>query len=115
MSDKAKIWKASLGSPAQFAIASESAFVVGAENRFIKVNGSGTTVYGPMSVVAGTESIKTGGMFVSLPNLVKMIPSTTYTPIPDQIPMPPLNVAFDLAADVAFFMLLLPVGDSVAT
>lgn len=107
MAEKAKIWRASLESPAQFAISSESAFILGSENRFIKVNANGTTIYGPVSVVAGTESIKTGGMFVSLPNLVKMIPSTTYTPIPDQIPMPPLNVAFDLAADVSFFAMLL--------
>lgn len=107
MTERAKIWKTSLNSPAQFAVASESAFMVGAENRFVKVNANGTTIYGPLSVVAGTESIKTGGMFTSLPNLVKMIPSTTYTPIPDQIPMPPLNVAFDLAADVSFFALLL--------
>jgi hypothetical protein len=105
--EKAKIWKASLTSSAQFAISSDSAFMVGKENRFIKVNKNGTTVYGPMAVVAGTESIKTGGMFVSLPNLVKMIPSTFVSPIPDQIPMPPINVAFDLAADVSYFAILL--------
>lgn len=105
--DKAKIWKATLTSPAQFAITHSAAFVVGAENRFIKVNDNGTTIYGPTSIVAGTESIKTGGMFSSLPNLIKMIPSTTYTPIPDQIPSPPLNVGFDLAEDVSFFAMLL--------
>ena len=99
----AKIWKANLNAPAQFAITNSAAFIVGAENRFIKVNENGTTIYGPVSIVAGTESIKTGGMLSSLPNLIKMIPSTTYTPIPDQIPMPPVNVFFDLAADVAFF------------
>lgn len=107
MSEKAKIWKASLDAPAQFAIANESAFMVGAENRFIKVNKNGTTIYGPVSIVAGTESIKTGAMFVSLPNLLKMIPSTQWSPMPSQIPMPPINVAFDLAADVSFFALLL--------
>jgi hypothetical protein len=107
MAEKAKIWKASLSAPAQFAITQNSAFIVGAENRFIKVNESGTTIYGPVSIVAGTESIKTGGMFTSLPNLIKMIPSTFVSPLPDQIPMPPINVAFDLAEDVAFFSMLL--------
>lgn len=107
MAEKAKIWKASLNAPAQFAITQNSAFMVGAENRFIKVNENGTTIYGPVSIVAGTESIKTGGMFTSLPNLVKMIPSTFVSPLPDQIPMPPINVAFDLAEDVAFFSMLL--------
>lgn len=107
MAEKAKIWKATLGADAQFAVTEKSAFMVGAPNRFIKVNENGTTIYGPVSIVAGTESIKTGGMFVSLPNLIKMIPSTMVTPIPDQIPFPPLNIASDLAEDVSFFATLL--------
>ena len=102
-----KIWKVGQDSPAQMSITNESAFVIGAPNRFIKVNDAGTTIYGPLSVVAGSESIKTGGMFVAMPDMIQMIPSTTYTPIPSKIPFPPLNVAFDLAADVAFFALLL--------
>lgn len=107
MVEKAKIWKASLNSTAQFAVTDESAYMVGDNNRYIKVGANGTTIYGPVSIVAGTESIKTGGMFVSLPNLVKMIPSTMVTPIPDQIPSPPLNIAMDLIEDVSFFALLL--------
>lgn len=107
MVDKAKIWKMSLDSSAQFAVSDKAAYMVGAPNRFIKVNDNGTTIYGPVSIVAGTESIKTGGMFVSLPNLIKMIPSTMVTPIPDQIPFPPINIAFDLAEDVAYFATLL--------
>jgi len=107
MTEKAKIWKASLKATAQFAITENAAYMVGSENRFIKVDDKGTTIYGPVSIVAGTESIKTGGMFTSLPNLVKMIPSTTFTPIPDQIPMPPINIFFDLAEDVAYFSMLL--------
>lgn len=104
---KAKIWKASLKSPAQFAITDQAAYVVGSDTKFIKVDDKGTTIYGPVSIVAGTDSIKTGGLFTSLPNLIKMIPSTTYTPIPDQIPMPPINIFFDLAEEVSFFAMLL--------
>jgi len=107
MVDKAKIWKHGIDSPAQIAITDENAYLVGSENKFIKAGQNGTVIYGPLSIVAGTESIKTGGMFTQLPNIVKMIPSTTVTPIPDQIPSPPLNVAIDLAADVGFFMSLL--------
>lgn len=105
--EKAKIWKASLGSPAQFAITDRSAFMVGAENRFIKVNEAGTTIYGPVSMATGSESIKTGGMFVSLPDLGMMIPSTFVSPLPGKIPFPPINVAMELALDVAFFAMLL--------
>ena len=110
MAEKSKIWKMTLNSSAAFAVSSDSTFMLGAPNRFIKVNANGTTIYGPVSMVTGTESIKTGGMFSSPPNLVKMIPSTIVSPIPDQIPSPPLNVAFDLAGDVAFFSSLLLQG-----
>jgi hypothetical protein len=102
-----KIWKVQQDSESMAKITGESVSIIGAPNRFIKVNKNGTTVYGPMSVVAGSESIKTGGMFSSLPDLLQMIPSTTFSPIPSKIPMPPLGVAFDLAADVAFFAILL--------
>lgn len=102
-----KIWKATLDATAKMAITENAAYVIGSENKFIKVNSNGTTIYGPLSIVAGTESIKTGGLFTSLPNLVKMIPSTTFSPIPDQIPSPPFNIAFDLAEDVTFFTSLL--------
>ena len=107
MVERAKIWKATLESDAQFAVTEKSTYMVGAPNRFIKVNENGTTIYGPVSIVAGTESIKTGGMFTSLPNLIKMVPSTVVTPIPDQIPFPPINIAVDLAEDVSFFATLL--------
>jgi hypothetical protein len=102
-----KIWKATLTAEAKMAVTQDAAYVIGSPNRFIKVNENGTTIYGPVSIVAGTESIKTGGLFTSLPNLVKMIPSTTFSPIPDQIPSPPLNIAFDLVEDVSFFAALL--------
>lgn len=105
-----KVWKASINSSAKMTVTDDSAYVIGSENRFIKVNANGTTVYGPMSIIAGTESIKTGGMFTQLSNMAKMIPSTMVTPIPDQIPSPPLNIMFDLAGDVAFFASLLSPG-----
>lgn len=102
-----KIWKVHSESEAMMTITGDSSSMIGSPNRYVKVNRNGTTVYGPMSVVAGSESIKTGGMFSSLPDLLQMIPSTTFSPIPSKIPMPPLGVAFDLAADVAFFSMLL--------
>lgn len=102
-----KIWKLQQNSTANFNVRADSVQMVGDENHFIKVSDKGTVIYGPVSIVAGTESIRTGGMFVQLPNMAKMIPSTMVTPIPDQIPVPPIHVAFDLAQDVAFFAMLL--------
>ncbi len=103
-----KIWKVARNSTAQMAVYHDKAIVMGDKDHFIQVNHRGTTIKGPLSIVAGTESIRTGGIFAQLPNMVKMIPSTAYTPIPDQIPVPPIHIAADMASDVAFFMALLP-------
>ncbi len=103
-----KIWKVARDSKAQFNVYHDKVVMMGDDNHFIQVNQRGTTIKGPVSIVAGTESIRTGGIFAQLPNMVKMIPSTAYTPIPDQIPVPPIHIAIDMAADVAFFMALLP-------
>lgn len=102
-----KVWKLQTDSVPNFNVKAESVQMVGDETHFVKVSEKGTVIYGPLSIVAGTESIRTGGMFTSLPNMAKMIPSTTVTPIPDQIPVPPIHVAFNLAEDVAFFAMLL--------
>lgn len=108
MANEVKVWKISRTSPAQFIVSDKEAFMMGDENHFIKVNQRGTTVKGPVAFVCGTESIRTGGIFAQLPNMVKMIPSTFVSPIPDQIPVPPIHIAVDMANDTAFFMALLP-------
>jgi hypothetical protein len=108
MAITSKIWKLKKDSTAYMAIKDDSVFMVGAPNRFITVDKQGTVVYGPMSVVAGEESIKTGGMFSRLPDLVQMIPETEVTPGTHiKIPIPPVHVGFQLAADVGFFAALL--------
>ena len=103
-----KIWKVNRKAKAEMVVSEDAALVSGDETHYIKVNARGTTIYGPVSIVAGTESIRTGGVFAQLPNLVKMTPSTMVSPIPDQIPVPPLHIAADLAKDVAYFLSILP-------
>lgn len=103
-----KIWKASRQAQAEMVVSEDSALVSGDANHYIKVNQRGTTIYGAVSIVAGTESIKTGGVFGQLPNTAKMIPSTMVSPVPDQIPMPPIGIANDIAKDVAYFLAILP-------
>jgi hypothetical protein len=108
MAITAKIWKLKKDSTANMSVKDDAAFMVGAPNRFIAVDPSGTVVYGPMSIVAGEESIKTGGMFSRLPDMVQMIPETTVTPGTHiKIPIPPVHVGFKLAEDVGYFTGLL--------
>lgn len=104
---KSKIWKLKANSPAQTVVTDDAVFLVGSETKFLKVNDKGTTIYGPISLATGSESIKTSGMFVSLPDLTQMIPSTTFSPIPAKIPVPPLNLFFDIAEDISYFSALL--------
>lgn len=107
-----KIWKLSTDSTSQYAVGEDFATMVGDKKNFIKTSSGGNVIYGPTSIVAGAESIRTGGVFVELPDPVQGIPSTEVTPLPGKIPLPPLHVAFDLAVDVAYFaMLLLPTED----
>lgn len=102
-----KIWKVSLKSKAQFAITDETATMVGDKKHFIKTSPGGNVLYGPTSIVAGAESIRTGGTYVSLPDALQSVPSTEVTPLPGKISIPPIHVAFALAEDVGFFAALL--------
>lgn len=102
-----KIWKLSLDSTAQVTVEAESATLVGSKKHFIKTGSGGNVIYGPTSIVAGSESIRTGGSYVSLPEPVQSLPSTEVTPLPGKISIPPVHVAFDLAQDVAYFAALL--------
>lgn len=108
MAITSKVWKLKKDSTAFMAVKDDSAFIVGAHNRFITVDKSGTVIYGPVSTVAGSESIKTGGMFSEMPDLVQMIPETEVTPGTHiKLPIPPVHVGFQLATDVGFFAALL--------
>jgi len=102
-----KIWKLQDDSKAQVAVSSERVTIAGDKKHFITTSSGGNVLYGPTAIVAGSESIRTGGSYISLPETVQSIPSTEVTPLPGSISIPPIHVAFDLAKDVAFFMALL--------
>jgi len=108
MAINSKIWKLRKDSKAFITVKDSEAFMTGSDTKFVKVNKAGTTIYGPLSIVAGEESIKTAGMFSRLPDLVQMIPETMTTPGPHiKVPVPPIHVGINLALDVGFFAALL--------
>jgi hypothetical protein len=103
----AKVWKTSRTSSAGFVVTDTEALVVGNENNVIAVNEQGVTIAGPISLVADAANIRRGGLFTGLNDFTDMIPSTIVTPIPKQIPSPPITGLMNIKQDVAYFMSLL--------
>lgn len=103
----AKIWKFDMESKAAVAVSAEYSMLRGDKTHYVKTTPRGTVIYGPMSVVAGAESNKEALVFSGLPNTSQMIPSNTAVPMPQNVPIPPVHVGFDLASDVSYFAMLL--------
>lgn len=102
-----KVWKATKTSDAGFMTSDTSAIMVGSDDNVVVADANGITLAGPISLVADAASIRRGGLFIGLNDFTDMIPSTIVTPIPKQIPMPPVAGVVGLTKDVAFFMSLL--------
>ncbi len=107
ISKTTKVWKTNRTSAAGMVVTDTEAMLIGSENNVVVANGQGITIAGPISLVSDASNIRRGGLFVGLNDFLDMIPSTIVTPIPKQIPMPPIHGVMGLAKDVAFFMALL--------
>lgn len=102
-----RVWKASRTATAGIVINENSALMIGNENNLVAVDDAGVTIAGPISLVAEAHNIRRGGLFVGLNDFTDMIPSTIITPLPKQIPLPPIQGLVGVARDVAFFTALL--------
>ena len=102
-----RVLKASKDSDASLVLSKKSAKLVGNSKNFIAVDDRGVTIKGPISIVADGTGIRKGGLFVEMPDMIQMIPSTIVTPLPKQIPIPPVHGLIGIKSDVAFFLSLL--------
>jgi hypothetical protein len=102
-----KVWKVSRTSSAGMVVSEDSAILVGSKDVAVIASDKGVTLVGPISLVADAASIRRGGLFTGLNDFLDMIPSTIVTPIPKQIPVPPIHGLMGLTKDVAFFRSLL--------
>ncbi len=102
-----KVWKATTKSKASFMITETAATMLGTEKNLVRADENGVTISGPISMVTDAGNIRRGGLFVGLNDFTDMIPSTIVTPIPKQIPFPPLSSIMRLTQDLAFFQSLL--------
>lgn len=102
-----RVWKASRTATSGMVLNEDSVLMIGTKDNMIAVDDAGVTISGPISLVAEAHNIRRGGLFVGLNDFTDMIPSTIITPLPKQIPLPPIQGVINLAKDVAFFTSLL--------
>jgi len=103
-SDTTRVIKSSKTSKAGILLEEEATSIIGDRRHFITVDDRGVTIRGPVSIVATSESIRKGGLFVGLNDFLEQLPSTIVTPLPKNIPFPPVYMMINIARDVAFFM-----------
>lgn len=104
-----KVWRATPQSPAGFQVEEKVAYVVGNRTNFIAVGQAGVVLSGGSGVSFNTtsENVRRGGLFIEMNDLVKMIPTTLVTPMPGQIPFPPLAIVTSILKDMPFFVAML--------
>lgn len=103
-----KIWTATNTSSAGVMVTPKASFLVGTPYNFVVAGDSGITLAGK-SISMGTvgENIRQGGLFVKMNDFVRMIPQTLATPIPSQIPFPPLGMVTSVLGDLPFFIAMM--------
>ncbi len=103
-----KIWKATNSAKAGMMITDRSAYLIGSPGNFVVADRNGVTIMGK-SISFGTtsENIRAGGLFVKMNDFVQMIPTTLVTPMPGQVPFPPLGLVSGLAKDMPFFFAMM--------
>lgn len=103
-----KIWKAVPDANAGVQVTPEASQLVGSKYNFVAATNHGISLMGK-SITIGTtsENVRTGGLFIKMNDFVRMIPQTMVTPIPSQIPFPPLGMITAITLDLPFFMAMM--------
>lgn len=103
-----KIWKASKTSNAGMMITEKSAFLIGGRNNFVAVGDTGVAVVGKSIAFSTTsENLRQGGLWVQMNDFVRMVPQSVVTPMPSQIPFPPIGLVTSVMKDLPFFFALM--------
>lgn len=112
-----KIWTATPDAKAGLMVTPEASFLVGNSKNFIAANNTGISLMGKsISFGVPSENQRHGGLFIKMSDITQMIPTTLATPMPAQIPWPPLGMVDKILRDLPFFMaMLIPIGAEVAS
>lgn len=105
-----KIWTATNTSSAGVMVTPKASFLVGTPSNFVVAGDGGIGLMGK-SISMGTlgENIRQGGLFIKMNDFVRMIPQTMVTPIPSQIPFPPIGMITSILSDLPFFIAMMAV------
>lgn len=110
MSEQIRVWRVHKDAPAGVMVAEKSALLVGSRRNFVAAGRSGVVISGDgISLNTSSENIRKGGLFIEMNDIVKMIPTTLVTPMPAQVPFPPLAMASAITKDMPFFQAALDV------
>jgi hypothetical protein len=105
---KIKVWKMTKNSPAGVMVTEDSAFLVGNKVNFVHASDIGVNISGrSISFQTGSENIRQGGLYINLPDPIKLIPQTLVTPAPTTIPFPPIAMVTNVVKDLPFFLAML--------
>ena len=107
-----KIWTATRDSQAGFMVMENKALMVADRNNFVATTKNGTIITGKSIVLnTASENIRNGGLFVKMNDLVQMVPTTLVTPMPGQVPFPPLAFVTTIMKDMGFMLAMMnPAG-----
>lgn len=107
MSEESRVIKTSKTAKSGIFLEESAASLIGDRRHFVVADNRGITLKGPISIVSTSESVRKGGLFVGLNDFLEMLPSTLVSPLPRNIPFPPVYMTATIAKDVAFFMAFL--------
>lgn len=101
-----KIWKATDEAKAGIMVTPDTVKMIAGPDKFIAIDSNGISINGPLSINSSSEQIRQGGLFVQMPDLIRMIPPTIVTPIPSQVPIPPLAFIAGIALMIPLLIVL---------
>jgi len=73
------------------------------KDSYIAINKDGVYLRGGLSKVAMGGDERSAGLFLKMPDFVSLLPSTIVTPIPKELPIPPLGGIGKIVAIAALF------------
>jgi len=106
-SDTARVFRTSKVAKAGLFVEEGAISIVGDKRHFVVADSRGITIRGPISMVTTSESIRKGGLFVGLNDYLEQLPSTIISPLPRNVPFPPVYMVANVVKDIALFMAFL--------
>lgn len=111
MNQKVKVWRASKTATAGFMTGENFAVMAGTKTNFVVASDTGVGISGKsISFMTTSENIRHGGLFILTNDFLRMIPQTLVTPMPSQVPYPPIGLVSNVVKDLPFFLALLAGG-----